>query len=118
VSLAKHIGMPDTCPLCVPLPIGFDFRQEIIWRHALAQFVDQSGVDVAGMSRADLVPLVKSWGRANTVALFERDLRDQFPEPAVAPRFEARSARTARLLMLAVFVCLSLICTGVWRFFS
>jgi hypothetical protein len=118
VSLADHTGTPDVCLACLPLPDDFGRRQEVIWTHALAQFVDQSGVDVAGMSRADLVPLVKSWGRANSVALLERGLRDEFPEPDAEPRFDPRSARTARLLMLAVFVCLSIICTGVWRFFS
>jgi hypothetical protein len=112
----RHESTPEGCPVCFPLPIDFGKRQEAIWGHALAQFVDQSGVDVSDMSRADLVPLVKSWARSNTVATLERDLRREVAPDPVAPRFERWSARLALFLMLAVFACLTVICSGVWRF--
>lgn len=116
MSSAKHQGTPDACRECWPLPIDFDGRQEAIWQHAIAQFVDQSGVDVTGLSRADLVPLVKSWGQANTVTTLERRLFDEEPPVPAARRHPVD--RLAAFLLLAVFVCLSLICTGVWRFLS
>lgn len=115
---AKHLGMPDACRACGILPADFAERQEAIWQHAVAQFVDQSRVDVSGMSRADLSPLVKSWAWSNTVATLERDLRREVAPEPVAPRFDRRSARLALFLMLAVFACLTVVCSGVWRFLS
>lgn len=118
MSSAKHLGTPDECPLCrLPLRAAEpDRRREIVWLHAVAQFVDQSGVDVTGLSRADLVPLVKSWGLSNSVATLERRLFDEEAPTPAARRHPVD--RLPAFLMLAVFVCLAVICTGVWRFLS
>jgi hypothetical protein len=116
VSLAKHRGTPDACPACLTLPIDFGERQEVIWAHALAQFVDQSGVDVAGLSRSDLVPLVRTWARAGTVTLMDREL---LAADFDAPETRRHSVdRLFAILVFAILVCLSIISVGVWSFLS
>jgi hypothetical protein len=111
--------MPDRCALCHPLPEDWDARQEAIWRHAVAQFVDQSGVDVSGVPRADVALLVRSWVLASNVAVLDRELVDATSDGRrPPPRFETRSFRFALALMMGVLACLLMICAGVWRFFS
>lgn len=119
-SVAKHVGIPESCPCCGPLPVDWNLRQEAIWQHAVSQFVDQSGVDVSPLSRADLVPLVRSWAQTKAVARMSQTLFDETDSPlhTVGDRFTPRSARLALFLMLAVLACLGIICSGVWRFLS
>lgn len=113
----KHVGTPDVCPACI-LPADQFARREAVWSHALAQFADQSRVDVNTLPMSDLVPLVRSWARARMVADMERTLLAESPRPPAARRFEPRSARLALCLMLAVCACLALICSSAWRLFS
>lgn len=116
----RHEGMPEGCPVCFPLPVDFGERQEAIWQHAVSQFVDQSGVDASALSRADLIPLVRSWAVANRVAVIERRLFGESTDPRSpeVERFTRWSYRLAVSLFFAVLVCLLLVCAGVWRFFS
>ena len=119
-SDTKHVGMPESCPACL-LPEDQFARREAVWEHALAQFADQSGVDVSSLPSSDLVPMVRSWAMAGAVARMDRELfADELASRAA--RAEARSerwaVRLAAFLMLAVLVCLGIVCSGVWRFLT
>jgi hypothetical protein len=117
VPSIKHVGVPARCPAC-RLPKDQFARREAIWQHALAQFADQSAVDVSTLPMSDLVPMVRAWAQSNAIAQMDRVLFAEMVPPAAAPRFEPRSRRLAVALMLAILACLGIICSGVWRFLS
>jgi hypothetical protein len=109
----KHAGTPDTCGLCA-LPEDQFARREAVWQHALAQFVDQSGIDPDSLALSDLVPMVRSWALAGAVAQADRLLlAEAGPPPSPAP---SPAPWPFRLTLFAILVCLSIICSGVWRF--
>lgn len=118
LSAARHVGTSGTCPVCLLQKDQFS-RRETGWLHALALFVDQSGVDPSSLGRDDLALLVRTWSRANALARIDRALFVEATSPRrPSERFDPRTARVAVFLMLAVLVCLGIICSGVWRFLS
>jgi hypothetical protein len=120
--LAKHAGTPDACLAC-QLADSPRERNEVIWEHAVAQFADQSGVDVAPHTRADLELLIKAWSRSVAVVQMDAALHEGTRTRPNGFRFEpARgphpSAYAMGGILAAIGIVFIIICSGIWRFFT
>jgi hypothetical protein len=120
--LAKHAGTPDACLTC-RLADSPRERNEVIWEHALAQFADQSGVDVAAHTRADLELFVKAWSRSAAVVQMDAALHTETSTRPNSFRFEPTrgphpSAYAMGVILAAISLIFIIICSGIWRFFT
>lgn len=130
---AKHVGAFETCPACIEsMPYDFTMRSlspdtrkrirdEALWAHAVAQFADQSGVDVDPLTRDDLELLVKAWARSNRVVQLDGELYAETGSHPSGFRTEPgpRSGSTYILwgIVGGIVTCLAILCAGIWRFF-
>jgi hypothetical protein len=132
--LAKHAGTPDACPACaltLPRPAVMSalsedtrrrIRDEMVWMHAVAQFADQSGVDVALHSRSDLELLIRAWSRSAAVVQLDAELHNlAYLSPAGSrpdDGFNRGQAFAMGGILTGIAVVFFIICSGIWRFFT
>lgn len=117
--LAKHAGTPDACPTCLLAADQFA-RREFAWQHAVAQFADQSGVDITVHTRDDLELLIRAWARSKTVVQMDARLFGETRKHPNGFRFRGGhgSAYAMGGILTGILICFIIICTGIWRFFT